>query len=149
VHDARTKEASVTPNPHHDLAAYLETALTEVCFGREEEHPLQATVDRYFTADYQQRTDGELADRDGFAAHIQAVRGLAAAGRIEVLEAVRDGSRIADRHRVTVTKRDGTVSELEVYLFGELAADGRLCRVEEISRVVRGDRGDATLARTR
>ena len=132
-----------------DLATYIETALTEVCFGCEDSHPLEATIDRYFTPDYQQRTDGELVDRDGFAAHIKVLRGLVTHGEVEVFEALRDGDRIADRHRVSVTKRDGTVSQLEIYLFGELAADGRLRRVDEVSRVVAGAEGDTSLARAR
>lgn len=132
-----------------DLATHIETALTEVCFGREGSHPLQATIDRYFTPDYQQRTDGELVDRDGFAAHIKVLRELVAHGEVEVVDALRDGDRIADRHLVSVTKHDGTASQLEVYLFGELAPDGRLRRVDEISRVVTGGEADASLARAR
>ena len=50
---------------------------------------------------------------------------------------------------MTVAKRDGTTSRIEVYLFGELAADGRLRRVDEISRVVHGDENDARLAQVR
>ena len=93
------------------------------------------------------RTDGELASRDGFARHIRAVRALAADGTIKVREAIREGNRIADRHEVTVTRRDGATSRIEVYLFGELASDGRLRRVDEITRVMDGDQDDAGLAR--
>ena len=132
-----------------DPASFVETALNEVCFGDDGTHPLDATIDRYFTPDYQQRTDGELLDRDGFAAHIRAVRALAASGRIEVREAVRQGHRIADRHEVTVTRHDGTTSRIEIYLFGELADDGRLRRVDEISRLLDGDDRDTHLARAR
>ena len=104
---------------------------------------------RYFTPDYWQRTDGELIDRDGFAAHIEALRQLVAHSEVDVVEALRDGDRIACRHVVSVTRHDGTVSQLEIYLFGELAADGRLRRVDEISRVVTGGEGDARLERAR
>jgi hypothetical protein len=137
----------MTVSLDRDPAAFIETALNEVCFGDEDRFPLAATLDRYFSPDYQQRTDGEVLDRDGFAAHLRAVRGLTAAGRIEVREVVVDGRRFADRHEVTVTRRDGTTSRLEIYLFGELAADGRLRRVDEISRVLDGDARDAELAR--
>ncbi len=132
-----------------DPAALLAVALGEVCFGDEDAYPLEATVDRYFTPDYQQRTDGELVDRDGFVDHVRALRAIVSKGQIEVIEVIREGRRIADRHRVTVTKRDGTVSQLEVYLFGEFADDGRLRRVDEVSRVVTGSGEDANLARTR
>ena len=132
-----------------DPAGFVETALNEVCFGDDELHPLAATIDRYFTPDYRQYTDGEVVDRDGFAAHLAALRAVTAAGRIDVLEIVRQGNRIADRHEVTVTKRDGTTSRMEIYLFGEVAADGRLRRVDEISHLLDGEDGDTELARTR
>jgi hypothetical protein len=139
----------MTPDPRTSLAAFIETALAEVCFSQEDSHPLEATIDRYFTPDYTQRTDGALSDRDGFAAHIKALRAVAADGTVKVSEAVREGNRIADRHEVTVTKRDGTASRIEVYLFGELADDGRLCRVDEITRIVDGDEDGARLAQVR
>lgn len=137
----------MTPDPRTSPAAFIETALAHVCFGDENAHPLEATIDRYFTPDYQQRTDGQLTGRDGFARHILALRALAAGGTVTVREALCDGDRIADRHQVTVTKRDGGTTQLEVYLFGELAADGRLRRVDEITRVIDGTQDDALLAR--
>jgi hypothetical protein len=130
-------------------AAFIETALAEVCFGDDAVHPLEATIDRYFDPDYQQRTDGEITGRDGFAAHIRALRALAATGSVRVRDVLREGNRVADRHEVTITKRDGTTSRIEVYLFGEFASDGRLRRVNEITRVIDGDQGDARLARVR
>jgi SnoaL-like protein len=135
--------------PGADPAAYIETMLAEVCFGREDTHPLEATIDRYFTPDYEQCTDGELVGRDDFAGHIRALRGLVASGQVTVREVVRDGNRIADRHEVAVTRRDGTASQIEVYLFGEFANDGRLRRVDEITRVLAGSHTDASLARIR
>lgn len=139
----------MTPDPRTGLAAFIETALTEVCFSQEDSHPLEATIDRYFTSDYTQRTNGALSGRDGFAAHIRALRAVAAEGIVKVSEAVREGDRIADRHEVTVTTRDGTTSRIEVYLFGELADDGRLRRVDEITRLVDGDEDGAALAQVR
>jgi hypothetical protein len=144
-----TEEVVMSIDAMTDPATYVATALGEVCFGNEETSPLEHTVDRYFTPDYEQYTDGALVDHEGFVEHIRALRALVVDGQIEVLEVVRDGSRIADRHQVTVTKRDGTVSQIEVYLFGTLAADGRLRQVHELSRVVTGSDGDADLARTR
>jgi hypothetical protein len=137
------------PDPRTDPIAFIETALTEVCFGDEASHPLEATIDRYFSPHYAQRTDGVLCDRDGFAAHIRALRALVAAGSVEVCEAIGNGDRIADRHQVIVTKRDGSTSRLEVYLFGEVAADGRLLRVEEITRILDGDDADTSIAQVR
>jgi len=131
-----------------DTAQFIEGASADVCFGSDESS-LEATVDRYFTADYRQRTDGRVLDRREFVEHLRALRTKIVRGHVEVLEAVRQGHRIADRHLVTVTKRDGTVSQIEVYLFGQLASDGRLRRVDEVSRVVSGTAEDAELARAR
>ena len=72
-----------------------------------------------------------------------------AEGRIEVVDALGVGVRIADRHRVTPTRTDDTTSEIEVYLFGTLDAAGRLRRVDEVSRVVVGGEADAVLARAK
>ena len=136
-------------DPRTGLAAFIETALAEVCFGDEAAYPLEATIDRYFTPDYQQRTDGELTGRDGFAADIRALRMLAVSGSVRVCDVVAEGNRVADRHEVTVTRRDGATSRVEVYLFGEFSSDGRLRRVDEITRVTDGDQGDAQMARVR
>jgi hypothetical protein len=139
----------MAPDMRTDPAGFIDTVLAEVCFGQEDSHPLEATIDRYFTPDYTQRTNGETIGRDGFAAHARALRALAAHGTITVGEVIVAGNRIADRHEVTITKRDGGTSRIEVYLFGEFASDGRLRRVDEISRVVAGDDGDARLAQIR
>jgi SnoaL-like domain len=120
-----------------------------VCFGDEAGYPVEATVDRYFTPDYAQRTDGETVGRDGFTEHIRALRALTKRGTLTVAEAIADGSRIAGRHQVTVTRRDGAVSRVEVCLSGELAADGRLRRTDELTRVIGGEAGDVPLARVR
>ena len=103
----------------------------------------------YIGGGEKQRTDGEVTDRAGFVAHVSALRSLVLDGRIEILEALRVGERIADRHRVTVTKLDGSTSEIEVYLFGTLDPEGRLRRVDEVTRVVVGQADDAVLARAR
>jgi hypothetical protein len=139
----------MTPDPRTDPATFIETLLTEVCFGDEGTYPLEVTIGRYFTPDYQQRTDGELSGRDGFAGHIRALRDLIASGRVTVREALCAGDRIADRHEVTVTRRDGSTSRVEIYLFGELAGDGRLRRVDELTRVLDGSQDDAGLATVR
>lgn len=139
----------MAPDLQADPAAFIETVLADVCFGQEDSHPLEAAIDRYFTPDYTQSTDGETIGRDGFAAHMRALRALAAHGTVRVGAVIRDGNRIADRHEVTITKRDGTTSRVEIYLFGEFADDGRLRRVDEISRVIDGVEGDTHLARVR
>lgn len=144
---------SISPAAARRLACRLTTdrsrPISPASWPADREPYRSRTIDRYFAPDYRQYTDGEVVDRDGFTAHIAALQARTVAGRIEVLEIVRQGNRIADRHEVTVTKRDGTTSRLEIYLFGELAEDGRLRRVNEVSRLLQGDEYDTELARTR
>ncbi|MGW4897951.1 nuclear transport factor 2 family protein [Kitasatospora sp. NPDC004240] len=106
---------------------------------------LDEAIDRHFTPDYRQRTDGEWSDRAGFARHMARLRSLVRSGHVEVHDELRDGARYADRHTVTVTEHDGRTSRIEVYLFAELAPDGRFRRVEETTLLVDGHDEDRNL----
>lgn len=132
-----------------DLTAFITDALDEVCFGDEEQFPLIETIDRYFAPGYRQCADGEEVDRTGFIEHVQALRQRVASGRVEVIEVVREGNHLADRHRVEATKPDGSTVTMEIYLFGELDETGRLVRVDEVSRMISGGTDDADLASAR
>jgi hypothetical protein len=132
-----------------NLKEYVEAALNQVCFGTEADYPLEATVARYFHPEYRQVTDGEELDYAGVVDHMRLLRQRVPSGRIDVLEALQDGDQVADRHLVHAVKPDGGEIETEVYLFGWFAGDGRLIRVVETSRMVRGAAGDADLASAR
>lgn len=106
--------------------------------------PLDDVLDRHFSPEYRQRTNGHWDDREAFSRHVQKLREVVASARIEVLDEIRDGNRYADRHRVHVTKHDGGEVVQEVYLFAELDAAGRFLRVEEATLMLEGlesDRG--------
>jgi hypothetical protein len=98
---------------------------------------------------YVQHTDGTTIGFDGFVDHMRHLRSVVAGGLIEVNEAVRDGNRIADRHTVTVTKKDGTNSSFEVLLIGTLDEQDRLLEVHETTRQLTGDPADAALGTAR
>jgi len=133
--------------PHTpDLKAFLAAVLTEVCFGDETQHPLTPTIDRYFAPDYRQRADGVELDRASFEAHIRHVRSTVSSATVEIMETLQEGNRIADRHLIQATKRDGSVIQVEVHLFGELAQDGRIRRINEVSRLIAGTKTDAQLS---
>jgi predicted SnoaL-like aldol condensation-catalyzing enzyme len=132
-----------------ELKVYIADALGQVCFGDEEQFPLLETIDRYFAPGYRQCTDGEEIDRAGFVEHMRALRRRVASGQVEVIEAVREGNHVADRHRVEVTKPDGGTVTMEVYLFGDLDDTGRLVRVDEVSRMLSGGSDDVDLASAR
>ncbi|MFJ4191095.1 nuclear transport factor 2 family protein [Kitasatospora sp. NPDC089509] len=110
---------------------------------------LAEAVDRHFAPDYRQRTDGRWDDREEFTAHIAHLREIVAGGEIQVLEELVQGDRYADRHIVDVRKTDGSAVRMEVYLFGELAADGRFRRIEETTLMLQGADADRNLGSAR
>ncbi|MCU7821048.1 nuclear transport factor 2 family protein [Kitasatospora sp. DSM 101779] len=110
---------------------------------------LAEAVERHFTPDYRQRTDGVWSDRAGFVEHMTRLRSLVSSGSIEVHDELRDGLRYADRHTVTVTRHDGRTTGIEVYLFARLAPDGRFQRVEETTLLVTGHDEDRNLGHIR
>ena len=103
-------------------------------------------IPEFFADDYEQVTDGEVSDRARFEAHIRHVAGSIRLISVTVLDAVWQGDAIADRHVVEVVHADGHKAVIEVYLFGTLRG-GRLWRVNEITRVLSGDRALRELAR--
>jgi len=125
----------------------ISSTLTHTVLGRPERTADDLAL--LFHPSYVQVTDGVVSDYDEFVAHITHVRTVAADGEIVVHEAVHEGNRVADRHTVTITKRDGSRTSFEVLLIGELADDGRLLRVTETTRQLSGDRADANLGRAR
>lgn len=106
---------------------------------------LAEALDRHFAPDYRQRTNGEWSDWASFVQHMTRLRSLVRSGHIEVHEELRDGLRYADRHTVTITQHNGRTSRTEVYLFAQLAPDGRFQRVEETTLLVTGHPEDGKL----
>ncbi len=111
----------------------------------EQATPLEEAVDRHFSPQYRQRTDGTWVDRPGFVRHIAHLRAIVESATVEVIDEFIDGRRYADRHLVTVIKRDGGRSVHEVSLFGELDDEGRFVRVEETTLMLTGGEADRGL----
>lgn len=110
---------------------------------------VEEAADLHFTPDYRQRTDGEWADRAGFIEHISHLRSVVADGFVEVHDELWDGAKYADRHTVHATKKDGSSVLLEVYVFADVAPDGRFSRVEETTLMVQGSEADRGLGSAR
>jgi hypothetical protein len=118
-----------------ERAKYAEQVLTKILFSSEDNHPLNETLDRYFTPDYEQDSDGEIYNRETFAVHVkQDFREPTERAAITVHEIVQEGNRTAQRHRLDITRLDGATIRMEVHMFAEYASDGRLCRAREMTR---------------
>ncbi|UYB41714.1 nuclear transport factor 2 family protein [Streptomyces sp. Je 1-4] len=125
----------------------IEAALNDLLFHRD--LTVQEAADRHFTPEYRQRTDGQWADRAGFLEHIAHLRTLVTGGHVQVHEELYDGSKYADRHTAHITKKDGSTVRTEVYVFADLAPDGRFSRIEETTLLLQGTDADRNIGSAR
>ncbi|GAA4191412.1 hypothetical protein GCM10022288_22130 [Gryllotalpicola kribbensis] len=95
---------------------------------------VEQAVARHVTDDYRQSTDGVWIDRAAYVQQIAQLRGFIERIAVEVKGELTEGSHYAERHIITVTRRDGGTAAQEVFLFGEVAADGRFAQLEELTR---------------
>src|SRR4051794_2469587 len=121
------------PLPADDFAAYLRTYATEMVSGDADP---STVVDRYHTPDVEWVSDGNRLDRDRLVAHIAPIRRNARDVRVDVHEVVTAGEHLAARYTLHATMRKGSRVEIDSYLFGTLATDGRLRRVDQITRTL-------------
>ncbi|MFD7610721.1 nuclear transport factor 2 family protein [Streptomyces sp. NPDC059828] len=125
----------------------IEAALNDLLFNHD--ITLAEAADRHFTPDYRQRTDGQWADRIEFLDHIAHLRTLVADGEVEVHDELYDGDKYADRHTCHITKKDGSTVTMEVYVFADLAPDGRFDRIEETTLMLKGSDADRNIGSAR
>ncbi|GIE35447.1 hypothetical protein Ait01nite_084920 [Actinoplanes italicus] len=103
--------------------------------GLTDEEPA-AVLDRYHTPDFELINDGVLLDRQRLLDHITPTRKRVAAVRVEVDQALVDGDQVAARTRLVAQMRNGRTIATEIYMFGEMAADGRLRRAVQATRAL-------------
>lgn len=116
-----------------DVAAYLTRYPQEVTFGEDD---AGTVFDRYHTPDFVMCNDGIQLDRERLLAHVRPARKRAKGVRVEVHETVSTTDRVAARYTLTADMATGNTIATEIYMFGQLAADGRLRRVDQITRDV-------------
>ncbi|WP_405136340.1 nuclear transport factor 2 family protein [Nocardia sp. NBC_01388] len=117
--------------PGDDLTAYLTAYVAEMAFGTEEP---EVVVDRYHTPDILWLSDGHPMDRNRLVAHAKPSRKNVTQCTVDVMSTLASGERVAARYTVTATMRTGRTIATEIYMFGNLAPDGRLHRVDAITR---------------
>jgi predicted ester cyclase len=122
---------ATTPDAHLDLAAVMAALTEDIVKGAD---PPEAVIDRYFTSDVFQISDGTRFGRDELIAHVRPVRKNLVDFRYEIHDSVSDGDRLAARYTLHGRMRNGRSIATEVYAFGERAADGRLRRIDQLTR---------------
>jgi hypothetical protein len=129
------------------VSATIATALHDLLF--DPTLDLLEALDRHFSPDYRQRTDGVWSSRAEFAEHISHLRAITSSGSIHVHEELSSTPLYAERHTVELTKTDGSRVRTEVYVFGEHAPDGRFRRIDETTLLLSGTEEDRELGRAR
>lgn len=117
--------------PGHDLAAYLTAYIAEMAFGAEDP---EVIVDRYHTPDIVWSSDGHLMNRSRLVAHAKPSRKNVTQCRVDITDTITVGDHVAARYTITATMRTNRTIVTEIYMFGDLAPDGRLHRVDAITR---------------
>jgi hypothetical protein len=116
-----------------DVATYLVQYPQDVTFGEED---AGTVFDRYHTPDFVMCNDGIQLDREKLLAHVRPARKRAKGVRVEVHETVSTAERVAARYTLTADMATGNTITTEIYMFGQLSTDGRLRRVDQITRDV-------------
>ena len=129
---------TTAPLPAEDLAGYLRGYPAEITFGDE---PVETVFDRYHRPDLVWVNDGLALDRERLLAHVRPARKRAIGVDVDVLDALTEGTRVAARYVLTARMRKGTTIATEIQMFGRLAIDGRLSRVDQITRTLPTDEG--------
>ncbi len=116
-----------------NVADYLSQYPREVTLGEED---AETVFDRYHTPDFVMCNDGMPLDREKLLAHVRPARKRARGIRVEVHETMNTADRVAARYTLTAEMATGNTIATEIYMFGQLSPDGRLRRVDQITRDV-------------
>ncbi|MFD2762980.1 nuclear transport factor 2 family protein [Micromonospora eburnea] len=122
--------AQTGPTPGRDLAGYLRSYVQEMAFG--DEAP-DVILDRYHTPDIAWYSDGLHLDRERLVAHARPVRRTVTSCSLDIHDTLTCDNRVAARFTLTAVTRGRTVAT-EIHMFGQLAPDGRLRRIDQITR---------------
>jgi SnoaL-like protein len=114
------------------FVAFLTSFPREMAF---EDEDAQVIMDRYYTPDFEQYNDGLGLDRAKLAAHVVPVRKRIESAHVVVHDALVSGDRVSARYTMHALTKKRQILDTEVYMFGRLAADGRLCRIDQITRI--------------
>lgn len=120
-------------DPEQFVAEFFTNFTDEVVHGDGDPGP---AMDRFYTPDIVQYSDGIRLDYEKLLAHIKPVRKNLIEGRFEVHEAVSDGERVAARMTIHARMRKGAAIANEVHFFGRFTPDGRLAEAHQLTRVI-------------
>ncbi|KAH7195384.1 hypothetical protein DER44DRAFT_751000 [Fusarium oxysporum] len=98
----------------------------------------QADLEGLFTQDYTSIVDGERIEFPEFVEHIQHLRQVTTAIKVQVTHFLREGNQLAERHFATAEFSNKPPSKYEVFLFATVDESGRIERLVETLRQTDG-----------
>ncbi|MFI7707307.1 nuclear transport factor 2 family protein [Nonomuraea sp. NPDC049480] len=113
--------------------AFLTEMPHELGLGEED---AAAVVDRYYVPEIEYWNDGILLDRRRLIDHAKPARKNGVSVRIEVHESLVGDAVAAARYTLHAVMRKGKSITMEIHLFARYAPDGRIRRVDSITRTV-------------
>ena len=126
----------VNANPERDLATFLISLPEKLAFGDED---TATVIDLSYTPDFEQYNDGIQLDRESLIRHARPARKNVVGIRTDVHDVLVSGDRFAARYTIRAEMRKGAILVNEVYMFGHYAADGRIRRIDSITRTISPD----------
>jgi hypothetical protein len=88
------------------------------------------------TPDFEHWNDGVRLDRERLIAHARPARRNAETLHVDVHDAFVAGNRVAARYTMRACMWKGREVEFEICIIGHLAPDGRLRRIDQLTRTL-------------
>ncbi|WP_115563348.1 nuclear transport factor 2 family protein [Xanthomonas arboricola] len=92
---------------------------------------VEEAMDRHFSPDFRQCTNGLREDRTAVSERIVQLRDDLQHATFVVRDEFCCGNRYAQRHTIALAMRNGPALALDVYVFAERDADGRFLWIDE------------------
>lgn len=112
-------------------------AVSQLFRGPESE--TEALIKRLYTEDCAITVMGNKMTRDNLLAYMKKMQGEYPTIHFRSERFVRNGNQFAEKHMSTAHAKDGSVTEAEVWVMGELNADGRATVLQETMRLITGN----------
>lgn len=101
-------------------------------------------IKQFFSSNYVQIVDGKQIDFAEFCAHMQVLKEATDSISIEIKSIAEGDHCVHTQHIAKAVKKEGTVSEFEVFACFHLK-DGKIIRCEELTRMLSGPQHDNDL----
>ncbi|MEU7577078.1 nuclear transport factor 2 family protein [Streptomyces sp. NPDC041068] len=122
--------------PKEFASNFFNSYVKEVIFGGGDP---EQSIDRFYTPDFVQVSDGTELDRAALAEHAPAASNTFDGAQYTVHEALQSGDTLAVRLTFEGALKAGGMIQMEYYTFAELSDDRRFKRVTQITRTLKND----------